>query len=117
MVQAIHTSIKGRARYYVRELYRSVSLQKYLERAISQYPEIIGVTASSLTGNLLVKFKPDKSDAEIAVLIEKSIANYQPQKPESRQKAVEAEAQPRENWHLLDINSVLENSHLLKILD
>ncbi|MBE9212270.1 cation-transporting P-type ATPase [Plectonema cf. radiosum LEGE 06105] len=108
MVQAIHTSIKGRARYYVRELYRSVSLQKYLERSLSQYTEIIGVTASSLTGNLLVKFKPDKSDAEIAVLIEKSIANYQQQKPESRQKALEAEEQPTENWHLLDSNSVLE---------
>ncbi len=113
MVQAIHTAIKGRARYYVRELYRSASLQKYLERSLSQQAEIIKVTASSLTGNLLVKFQPDKSSAEIATLIERSVSTYQQLGQESRQaktnqKAIEIEEQPTENWHLLDLDSVLE---------
>ncbi len=113
MVQAIHTAIKGRTRYYVRELYRSASVQKYLERSLSQQAEIIKVTASSLTGNLLVKFKPDKSSAEIATLIERSISTYQQLGQESRQvkanqKAIEREEQPTENWHLLNLDLVLE---------
>ncbi|MDY6901913.1 MAG: cation-transporting P-type ATPase [Cyanobacteriota bacterium] len=120
MVQAIHTAIKGRARYHVRELYRSASLEKYLERSLCQQAEIIKVTASSLTGNLLVKFNPDKSSAEIATLIERCISTYQEQGIESRfkakanQKAIEREEQPTENWHLLHLDSVLEKFSTLK---
>jgi|GEM_PF-5097961 hypothetical protein len=64
-VWAIYTTIKSRTRYRVEELYHAVSLQKYLERSLSQQAGIIKVTASSLTGNLLVKFKPDKTSEGI----------------------------------------------------
>lgn len=104
MVRAIHTAVKGRARYRVEELYRSPSLQRYLERSLARRSGIIKVTASSVTGNLLVKFNPDRTPDEIADLIEKSISTYQENKPES---ISQAEEQPTENWHLLELNTVL----------
>lgn len=118
MIQAIHTTIKGRARYHVNELYRSAALQQYLERSLAKRSEIIKVTVSSVTGNLLVKFKPDKTHQDIATAIEQSIATYrqnrdrhQPQsesetKVETREIAHEEE-QPSENWHLLELDSIL----------
>jgi Ca2+-transporting ATPase len=118
VIQAIHTAVKGRARYRVEELYRSASLQKYLERSLPQQAGIIKVTASSLTGNLLVKFNPNKTPGEITNLIEKSISTYQQNRQESaseagegKRKTTEAvtdrEEQPKENWHLLELDSVL----------
>lgn len=112
-IQAIHTAIKGRARYKVEELYRSPSLQKYLERSLPKQEGIIKVKASSVTGNLLVRFKPDKTSDEIADLIENDITSYRKnqQKSQSQGKedlaSIEWEEQPTEDWHLLELNSVL----------
>ncbi len=118
MIQAIHTTVKGRARYRLDELYRSVALSRYLERSLSQQTDIRKVTANPLTGNILVKFNPDKTPEEIAVLIEKKVANFQENQRESppetgkkRQKKSSTEAeedQPTENWHLLEIDTLLE---------
>lgn len=111
MIQAIHTTVKGRARYQVEPLYRSRSLQIYLERSLPQQAGIIQVTASSITGNLLVKFNPDKTSDEIATLIEKSLTNYRQQDRKSQAQkttqTTEGEAQPQEKWHLLELDSVL----------
>lgn len=105
MVQAIHTAVRGRARYHVRELYRSPYLARYLERSLPRQPGIIKVAASSLTGNLLVKFEPDKTPGEIALLIEASIANYQ-QLERANQTRTAAD-QPQENWYLLELKPIL----------
>ena len=69
-IQAIHTAINGRARYKIKELYRSPSLQKYLERSLPRQEGVIKASANFVMGSLLVKFKPDKIADEIVTLIE-----------------------------------------------
>ncbi len=63
MIQAIH-STKGRARYKVDELYRSESLKSYLERSLSNKPEISFVSANPLTSNILVHFKEENNQMD-----------------------------------------------------
>ncbi|MBC1297436.1 PA-phosphatase, partial [Nostoc sp. UCD122] len=60
-VQAIHTAVKGRARYKVNGLYHSEALKKYLESRLLEDKIISQVRANSYTGNLLVIFNPDES--------------------------------------------------------
>ncbi|MEH1969514.1 phosphatase PAP2 family protein [Nostoc sp.] len=60
-VQAIHTAVKGRARYKVNGLYHSEALKRYLESRLLEEEIILQARANSYTGNVLVIFHPDKS--------------------------------------------------------
>ncbi len=120
MVQAIHTTVKGRARYKVNELYRSESLKKHLERSLSNKAEISAVSANTLTGNILINFNTDISHSEIGLRIEEIVLGYKQQGgedqeknlPENRRKSripvTSAEEQRTENWHLMEASSVLD---------
>lgn len=70
LVRAIHTAVKGRARYKVSGLYRSEALKSYLELRLSESEGIEQVRANHLTGNVLVIFHPDFSPCAIALLIQ-----------------------------------------------
>ncbi|WP_414584120.1 HAD-IC family P-type ATPase [Scytonema sp. PCC 10023] len=122
MIQVIHTT-KGRARYKVNELYRSESLKSYLERSLSNKPDISFVSANPLTSNILVKFNGKNNDDKIAFLIEEIVLDYQKQngtqakklpkiktktKQESRKPLANAQEQRVENWHLIEVNTVLD---------
>ncbi|MEQ8468121.1 HAD-IC family P-type ATPase [Coleofasciculus sp. E1-EBD-02] len=117
-IQAIHTRVNGRARYKVNALYHSPSLKKYLERQLSDRAEIRQISANPLTGNLLVLFNPDKRHNQIAELIEDVVLDYEknqkyeskkPQAKSETKPAVEpSEDQPTKDWHLMDIEAVLE---------
>lgn len=118
MIQAIHTSVKGRARYKVKELYRSPSLKSYLERSLAKNPEITYVSANPLTSNILVRFHQTNSN-KIKSLINQAVLKYQ-KNPEfhqiekltdfkkSRQTVVNAKEQNRENWHLMAADKVID---------
>ncbi|MBH8576537.1 cation-translocating P-type ATPase [Nostocaceae cyanobacterium CENA369] len=118
MIQTIHSSVKGRARYKVKELYRSPSLKSYLERSLANNPEITYVSANPLTSNILVLFHQINSN-KIKFLIEKAVLNFQ-KNPEftqiekltdfqkSRQSVVNAKEQNRENWHLMAAAKVID---------
>jgi len=119
VVQAIHTAIKGRARYKVPELYRSKSLKRHLERWLSSKPEIVEVTANPLTSNVLVRFNPDLSATKVAALIDGIVLSHleqdrvEPDKPlkgsrDSQRAVVNAEAQRLEDWHLMSSETVLD---------
>ncbi|XHR80446.1 MAG: cation-translocating P-type ATPase [Gloeotrichia echinulata GP01] len=120
MIQAIHTSVKGRVRYKVKELYRSHSLKQYLERSLSNMAEIISVCANPLTSNILVIFQTDTNYRSVGFLIEKLILDYkkqnkelQPEKLSKQQKkpknlVINAQAQKIENWHLMEVPQVLD---------
>lgn len=117
MIQAIHTGVKGRARYKVSELYRSEPLTRYVERSLSQQAEIKDVSANSLTANVLVIFNPDISPAQIASVIETAVSKYQqpgekaqtqPVPRKSSESVANAEEQKPEDWHLKDVDFVLE---------
>ncbi|MBE8967037.1 phosphatase PAP2 family protein [Nostocales cyanobacterium LEGE 12452] len=75
-VHAIHTAVKGRARYKVNGLYHSEALKKYLESRLLKEEIISGASANSYTGNVLVIFHPDKSLNAIALLIQDILLDY-----------------------------------------
>lgn len=119
MIEAIHTQIKGRARYKVKELYRSQSLKEYLEQELSKKFEVICVSANPLTSNVLVVFSQDKKHEIIAAWIEKIVENYQKYKgklsvpkvatkKKTSKKLVAVQQQRLENWHLMEANAVLD---------
>ena len=70
LVKAIHTVIKGRARYKVAGLRSSKSLQQYLELRLAAEDSISHVAANPNSGNILVFFLTDCSWRAIALLIE-----------------------------------------------
>ncbi|BAY19181.1 phosphoesterase [Anabaenopsis circularis NIES-21] len=76
LVRAIHTSIKGRARYKVRGLYDSPALKQYLELRLSKEDMIFQASANHLTGNVLVLFQPDFSPNAIAWLLQNIVLDY-----------------------------------------
>lgn len=123
MVKIIHNQVKGRARYKVKELYRSESLKQYLERSLSEISGINYVSANPLTSNILVIFEKEYSADKVALLIEQNISQYQKLGNKSLGKhlsktkkeltkatqkpIVNAQAQRIENWHLMETDAVL----------
>ncbi|MFO7687731.1 MAG: cation-transporting P-type ATPase [Desulfobacterales bacterium] len=70
MVEAIHTAVRGRARYRVEGLHRCAPFKQWLELRLANETNITRVSASTLTGNVLVCFNSGCSHQSIAVLIE-----------------------------------------------
>jgi Ca2+-transporting ATPase len=70
MVEAVHDSVKGRVRLRVDGLYRSESTRKKIEAALKRTTGIRHVSASALTGKVLVLFDDERRSAEVAALIE-----------------------------------------------
>ncbi|KAB8333931.1 phosphatase PAP2 family protein [Scytonema tolypothrichoides VB-61278] len=79
LVRAIHTAVKGRARYKVNGLYRSEALKRYLELILSKEEGIGQVRANHDTGNVLVLFHSDVSPNAIASLLERIVWDYRKQ--------------------------------------
>jgi Ca2+-transporting ATPase len=77
MITVIHTAVKGRARYKVTELYGSVPLKRHLEVRLVARADIQAVSASTLTGNVLVRFCPDLSPAAVASLLAEVMTEYE----------------------------------------
>ncbi|HUK55850.1 MAG TPA: HAD-IC family P-type ATPase [Nitrospiria bacterium] len=69
MVQTVHTAAKGRTRFKVSGLYRSEALKRRLESSLSTIEGISRVSASILTGNVLVVFNSGATPSQIASLI------------------------------------------------
>ncbi|BAY49289.1 phosphoesterase [Scytonema sp. HK-05] len=76
LVRAIHTAVKGRARYKVSGLHYSEDLKRYLESRLSQEEIIAQVHANHITGNVLVIFHPEKSPNAIALLLQDIVLDY-----------------------------------------
>ncbi|TVP61211.1 MAG: HAD family hydrolase [Nodularia sp. (in: Bacteria)] len=115
MLRVIHTKVKGRARYKVNQLYRSPSLARYLERSLANYPEILDVSANSLTSNILVCFSSENSWHNIGFLIEQAIRDYRKNSSLSQTKHLpksftnqNAEEQKIDNWHLITADRVID---------
>jgi Ca2+-transporting ATPase len=71
MIETIHTAVRGRARYRVEGLYGCEPLKQFLELRLAREKLITRVSASTLTGNVLVSFNSDNSHRSIGVLLEK----------------------------------------------
>jgi Ca2+-transporting ATPase len=67
VVQAVHTSVKGRVRYKVEGLYRSESLKQRIEQHLAQQKWILSVSINTLTGSVLVLFDSQNGNRATAV--------------------------------------------------
>jgi P-type Ca2+ transporter type 2C len=76
VVRIVNAAVKGRVRYKVPELYRSDELKTHLEGRLAQSEQIHQVCASSLTGNVLVRFNSGNNSQSIASLIESVVSEY-----------------------------------------
>ncbi len=121
MIQAIHTKVKGRARYKVKQLYRSLSLARYLERSLANDPEILDVSANSLTSNILVCFTAKNSWHQIGLIIEQAVKDYQKNpslaQTENLPKFVtnqHFQGQKSNNWHLITADTVIDTLNSAK---
>ena len=76
MLREIHNAIRGRVRYKVKGLYRSAALRYRLETIPSRSQEVNHVSASTLTGNVLILFNPDCNLRVIASLVEKAAVDH-----------------------------------------
>ncbi len=77
LVKQIHNTVRGRVRYKVIGLYRSVVLKYRLETLLSEDPQVGQVSASILTGNVLIIFDPDCNPRKIASHVEQIAVTYQ----------------------------------------
>ena len=76
MVHPIHVAVKGRSRFRVTGLYHSESCRTYLESRLSKRGEILSISASTLTGNILVVHRPDRTPSEVAFVILQLVLKY-----------------------------------------
>ncbi|MDZ8189319.1 MAG: phosphatase PAP2 family protein [Nostoc sp. ChiSLP02] len=76
LIQAVHTAVKGRARYKVSGLKYSQSLKNYITSRLSQEQKITKFHANELTGNVLVIFHQDFSPNAIASILQNIVLDY-----------------------------------------
>lgn len=76
LIHPIHTSVKGRARYKISGLYKNPLLRRYLESKLLKSPIITRVSASDLTGNILVYFDLNQTQEFVAQIIHHTVGDY-----------------------------------------
>ncbi len=78
MVEAIHTVVRGRARYRVQGLYRSEELKQYLANQLNQDGEVYSFSANILTGHVLIRFNGHRTPEDLGALLRTLVLNFQP---------------------------------------
>jgi Ca2+-transporting ATPase len=114
VVEEIHTSVKGRVRFKVKRLYRSERVKRRLVADLSGLHGIKKVSASVLTGTVLVIFNSDNQLSAIAARIE-AIAVQPDDAPLSpfglpavgSKRPEPAETDNGAPWHRMEADSVL----------
>jgi P-type Ca2+ transporter type 2C len=129
LVRAIHTAVRGRARYQVLGLQGSIELKHDLEGRLAREVGIRSIRASATSGNVLVMFEPTQTIAAIATLIQQIVAGFRdrgrfrrstntpidsvPQQPlPDRQLPTSTPTDPdrqAEAWHLVEAERILAN--------
>ncbi len=79
-IMPVHTAVKGRGRFNIPRLKRSVKLKDSLEASLGAHPSILGISASTVTGKLLVHYDPALGCDDVTHIIEKSLSKI----PETR---------------------------------
>jgi Ca2+-transporting ATPase len=75
VVKLVHAKVPGRARFKVEGLYRSETVKQQLESRLSGNEEITRISASILTGNVLVCFNSGNDYHSIARIVEQAISD------------------------------------------
>ncbi|HIK46615.1 MAG TPA: cation-transporting P-type ATPase, partial [Leptolyngbyaceae cyanobacterium M65_K2018_010] len=129
VVQALHTVVRGRARFHVQGLRGSSSLKQYVESCLPQVAGITSVSASVVTGHVLVLFDPaiaaperppQKAWQGIAAHLVRLIHSHQrapsPATGSAERNSTELAQVPCQSptsppWHTQDLTTVLETFH------
>ncbi|RJX32671.1 MAG: hypothetical protein C4531_06320, partial [Desulfurivibrio sp.] len=72
MLKLVHDSVKGRARFKVGGLQRDRRLKEHLEGALLRHSGVAEATASTATGNLLVRYSPEITALHLAALVKRA---------------------------------------------
>src|SRR5579875_865370 len=115
-VEPVHTAVPGRARFKVPGLHRSPFMKRILESRLAALDGIRRVSASELTGNVLVIFDSSYSTEQIAGFIGQAIDGFAT--PAARRNGVApagikrrpAQVSNREQaeaWHKMSADEVL----------
>ncbi|OPY76377.1 MAG: Calcium-transporting ATPase 1 [Syntrophorhabdus sp. PtaU1.Bin058] len=134
MVTPIHTCVKGRVRLKVTGLYRSDPLKLHIENGLRNDAGIHFVSASTLTGNVLVCYNSGRTYPVILTIVEDLLRSYQEgnglaeklirpvetkrsrgrekdrraaSRRQIRKLVVHAEEQVQRPWHLIDAPETL----------
>jgi undecaprenyl-diphosphatase len=108
LVRAIHTTVKGRARYKIGGLYQEEALKRFLEFRLSKEEIIAQVRVNYLTGNVLVIFHPNVSSNAIALLLQNIVLDYRKETRKLSVKATDISAALEETAK----NSAIKRSNL-----
>ena len=131
VIRILHQAVRGRGRYQVHGLRRSEPLKHYLEQGLRQNNDIHSVSASTLTGNILIFFGSETSHEEILRAIRSLLRGYHPVTPQGRdgtrslsaphrspgvrstrrtlrRSVVHAQPQTEESWHVREAKDVAD---------
>ncbi len=75
-VRPVHTAVKGRARFKVRGLQRCPALRNHLTAGLARQEAVFGVSASTVTGSVVVEYNSGNDFNSIANLIESLVMEY-----------------------------------------
>jgi Ca2+-transporting ATPase len=119
-ISPLHVCIKGRARFKIRGLRGRAVVKEKLETHLASFSDVYHVSASTLTGNLLILYHPARSHADAADWIEDILQDDAPQsalRPEKNGEGaldaameateIEADAAPLVAWHDMAEHEVL----------
>lgn len=93
LVTPVHTLIPGRARLKVYNLYRNARLKQDLESSLASCAGIESFAASTLTGNVLVRYDAAKPVREILILVTAIVAGLP--RPDRKQSGSTGASVPR----------------------
>ena len=79
MIRLLHAAVKGRARYKVDGLYRCEPLKAHLALKLAETQAISWFSASTLTGNVLIRFNSGSDPHSIASLVGLIVNEYHAQ--------------------------------------
>ena len=118
MVEAIHTAVRGRARYRVGGLYRSEGLKQYLSDHLNQDGAVYSFSVNILTGNVLIRFNGHRTTAELGEVLQILVRNFQEQNgikegPDRKGGLYPVFFPPQKSQHLEPASPPAENRHPL----
>ncbi len=123
MIAEIHNAVKGRRRYKLAALYRCEALKNFLETTLVRNGRIKAVSASVLTGNVLIVYDESYDPRTILHSLEKIVQEYLLDPSRARialqpgndrcKKAFAAPViadlagEPLQQWHVMEQGQVL----------
>ena len=77
LIEAIHQQVSGRTRYKVEGLRKDTLKKRFIVQQLSVQEEISKVSASDITGNVLVSYNSGNTTESIAALIEETLNQFE----------------------------------------